>query len=547
MADGSTNVLVVGGTTANDTFLARAKTAPVMGLIALLSGKNAQGWFTHAEKVTYTAGINGGVILNTGAGDDTVALDDTASAMTINGGAGNDLFQVGQLFTSYVADSEFPAASFFSSTRGYLSRGVSFSATINGGSGDDTFQIFRNVAPLQLNGDAGDDTFIVRSFVAESETSAINGGVGHDYIQYAVNAPVSIDGGTGYDTVVVIGTEFNDTYVVTPEGVYGAGRYVTFINVEQLRVYGMEGNDTFYVEGTNPNVETSIFGGLGNDTVHLSGQAPAVQATDLLGHSGLVVELGRVDEGQQPVDRHPRRRCRRLDPRRQQPGDGGRHRRLAAGEREQRRRTGRSGSARPSCPTADVSVTIVGPAIDPTSTSRSRALELSTDGGAHWNTSATVILAAGSTAWQEIWVRAAADFSTEGELTYVLQWTVHSGAEYDNLVLPNTPVRVLDAQAPSVPVVARPTRASSWSNPRQRADTGAVTSTYTIQLTRRPTASVTVHLTAANGVLLQAGRQHRGPRGDPRRGLHHARIGRRRAASWSARRTTRSSRAPTSP
>ena len=243
VADGATNVLVISGTAGNDTFLGRANAAKT-GLIALLSGASASG-FTSAEKVTYTSGINGGVVLNGGNGDDTFALDNTASALTVNGGAGNDRFQVGQLFNRYTADAEFAAAATFSSSRGWLSSGVDFPATLNGGAGDDTFQIFRNVASLQLNGDAGDDTFIVRSFIADSEVSSINAGEGRDSIQYAVNAPVAIDGGTGYDQVVVIGTEANDTYVITRGGVYGAGRFVTYTAVEQLRVYGMAGNDTF--------------------------------------------------------------------------------------------------------------------------------------------------------------------------------------------------------------------------------------------------------------------------------------------------------------
>ena len=41
-----------------------------------------------------------------------------------------------------------------------------------------------------------------------------NGGQGADFIAYTVNAPVTIEGGGGTDTVVV-GTEFGDDFVVT--------------------------------------------------------------------------------------------------------------------------------------------------------------------------------------------------------------------------------------------------------------------------------------------------------------------------------------------
>ena len=119
------------------------------------------------------------------------------------------------------------------------------------------------------------------------EFTALNAGEGRNFIQYASNAPVNIDGGSGFDLVVIIGTEFADTFVVTASGVYGAGRVVRFINVERVSIYGMEGDDVFHVLSTNPAVELSIFGGLGSDRIEVGSAAPAVQANDLLGHTGL--------------------------------------------------------------------------------------------------------------------------------------------------------------------------------------------------------------------------------------------------------------------
>jgi hypothetical protein len=46
-------------------------------------------------------------------------------------------------------------------------------------------------------------------------------------IIYAVNAPVNIDGGDGFDTVIVIGTEFSDDFVITENGIFGAGMNVS--------------------------------------------------------------------------------------------------------------------------------------------------------------------------------------------------------------------------------------------------------------------------------------------------------------------------------
>ena len=107
-------------------------------------------------------------------------------------------------------------------------------------------------------------------------------------MQYAVNAPVNIDGGDGFDTLVAIGTEFGDDLVITEKGVYGAGLNVNFVNIESLRIDGAEGDDRFFVESTSEKFVTEIFGGLGNDTFNMSGDTPPVVSNDLLGHSGII-------------------------------------------------------------------------------------------------------------------------------------------------------------------------------------------------------------------------------------------------------------------
>ena len=176
---------------------------------------------------------------------------------------------------------------------------------IRGGAGDDIFEVFRNKAQLFLYGDAGDDTFIVRTFLLESQNTNVDTGRGQDLVQYATSAPVNIDGGTGYDTVILVGTEVGDTFVVTEDGIYGAGRYVAYLNVERLMIEAMEGNDRIYVQSTNPAVETYIFGGLGSDRIEVAGHAPAAQADDLLGHTGLVgtgVESTNGTWNEVPVD-----------------------------------------------------------------------------------------------------------------------------------------------------------------------------------------------------------------------------------------------------
>ena len=241
------------------------------------------------------------ITVNGGNGDDQFYIDDTRAPITVNGDEGNDFFQIGQLYRSrrtpqlagVAVDDVFAT---IDTTQGWLSNGVSFPMTINGGIGDDNFIVFHNLDVLNLNGDDGNDTFIVQAFaLAGSQEdhralTDLSGGAGADKIQYAVDAPVNIDGGDGFDTVIVIGTEFNDDFVITPTGVFGAGLIVNFVNIEKLVVDGGAGDDRFFVLGTGAGFTTEIDGGLGSDFVSVLGPTPGngVISNDLLGHSGII-------------------------------------------------------------------------------------------------------------------------------------------------------------------------------------------------------------------------------------------------------------------
>jgi Ca2+-binding RTX toxin-like protein len=121
----------------------------------------------------------------------------------------------------------------------------------------------------------------------------MKGDGGADTILYVVNAPVGIDGGDGFDTVRIIGTEFSDDFVVTDSGVFGAGLYVTYVNIEKLVGDGAEGDDRFFILSTGLEVVTEIDGGLGSDTFFVGGnpsRSPiSVVSNDLRGHSGIIL------------------------------------------------------------------------------------------------------------------------------------------------------------------------------------------------------------------------------------------------------------------
>jgi len=231
------------------------------------------------ERINYNVNIEGGLFVFGHGGHDRFAVDDNASITVLDGGDGNDTFQVGQMFRSPrdAAAGVAPGDEFdtVETTRGYLSNGASYALTALGGEGDDTFQVYHNQAPLDLQGDAGDDTFIVRAFVRtdgqQQGATNISAGEGTDYIEYVLNAPVTIDGGDGLDTIVVIGTEFADAIVVTEDGIYGAGLAITYTNIERAEVDAMEGDDYIVVLSTPAGQHTVIIGGLGSDTISVAG------------------------------------------------------------------------------------------------------------------------------------------------------------------------------------------------------------------------------------------------------------------------------------
>ena len=228
-------------------------------------------------------------------------------------------------------------------TKGFLSDGCSNPITLNGGFGNDTFDVLRNRCFLDLNGNSGNDNFVVRSFAALplneegvvmeeermgvkvrvcNETLSMNGtttDIG-DYTcgdneisvedpnpnlddddddetseeppllpDYLVNSLVDVDGGTGSDRLTIVGTEFNDKYVVQDGLVFGGGLTIKFTNINFVDVTGQEGNDEIYVLSTNPSFLLSLYGALGSDTfVVAPSSIEPVTSKNLRGHRGII-------------------------------------------------------------------------------------------------------------------------------------------------------------------------------------------------------------------------------------------------------------------
>ena len=234
-------------------------------------------------------------------------LDGNSAVTTINSGDGNDTFQVGQVYSTTDFAGLSTAGDVLTGTPilngapgalaggvgalagdglnltgvqlgvdpatfAELSDGVDYSTVLYGGAGTNTFTVYANKADLSLIGGSGNDTFIVRAFLVAAGTHiAVQGGSGNDTIEYNIDAPVDIEGGTGFNTLVLLGTAANDTFVVTQDGIFGGGLNISYTNIQAVTIDGLEGNDTIYVESTPVDVVTTIDGGAGDDTTVVGG------------------------------------------------------------------------------------------------------------------------------------------------------------------------------------------------------------------------------------------------------------------------------------
>jgi len=121
------------------------------------------------------------------------------------------------------------------------------------------------------------------------------GGTGSNRYDYLANAPVVINGGSGSDTLVIEGTPMGDLFVVTNTFIVGAGRYVTYSNIENVEIDAGGGPDQIYVLGTRAGTTTTIDGGSGDDVIHIGGCPPPVLVdADLIVNPPAVEDLSKI-------------------------------------------------------------------------------------------------------------------------------------------------------------------------------------------------------------------------------------------------------------
>ena len=505
--DDGVDTLTINGTATADQFLLRREFVALMQTDSSgLPGHFAADY----ERINYDASINI-LRVNTANGDDHVFADDNSAITTIDGGAGDDSFQIGQLFgADRIAPQVARATRSRPSTQrlGFLSPGVSYATTVMGGGGDDAFGVDSAQAPLKLFGEDGNDTFIVRAFqivgtstVATSPTT-VSGGAGDDHIEYNVNAPVGIDGGAGADTVIVLGTEAADNFVIMRDGVIGAGLATSFSAIERLEVDGLSGDDTFFVLSTAAGVVTTLIGDDGSDTFDIGGDVtlpivarPAVGRTGFINHSvssadpafnGIFasgIALAAAESGAVGgVVVTP------------SGADTTVYENAAAGQHVD---TYTLSLSMPAPATATTVYVTVAPTLDP---SLSLALgggsvEVSTDGITYapsliltFDSTATGLAPTAWTRDQTIYVRAITDGIAEGPLTTVIDHSTQStNAAFTGLAAAELDVRVIDADRPDVVVTE--------SGGGTQTLEGGPADTFLVSLTQAPAAGETVSVT----------------------------------------------------
>ncbi len=453
-------------------------------------------------------------------------VDGNSAITTLTGADGGDTFQFGQVFGSArVGGStvqfgdQIPTIevalgynSIGGIVPGYLTSGPEFATTAYGGAGNDDFFVYSNQAPLKLYGEAGNDDFVVRAFALASgsgqstQLTTIATGDGNNQIEYNINAPVAIDGGSGINTVTVLGSGFGDSFVITNQGVVGAGLNVSMTNVSILQVDGVAGNNVFYVLSTAPGEVVTLIGGTGNNnTFDVAGDVTTpVIAEDINGISGVINNnvisndpsyngiytpgvsvnvasggAGAVVIGQLTAVGTSTPIPQLFENTASGPDEGQYTINLAA------------------APTANVYITVAAALRPYQDTSQgSQSLEVSDDGGATWHQSLVLTFTPGDYSTpQTIYVKAFGDHVAEGQQTIIVSHSSQSAdPKFNDLPIANLEVNVIDQTLPDA--VLTPAHTGNL-----QVITGnssgfvAQSDSFTVQLNRAPEPGETVTVT----------------------------------------------------
>ena len=264
-------------------------------------------------------------------GNNHFAVDDNSAITTLDGGTGDNRFQIGQIYGlrrnndplqgNVATDDMFDVAT-VATTRGWVSRGTSRPLVAHGGH-NNFFTVYSNHSPVSLIGGTGDNLFTVVGFaLAETDANGdlilpdgcteieapvclptpqltagastaadteVRTGGGNNQVVYNMNAPLAVDGGDGFNKLVLRGTEFADHVVVTEKKIFGIGVQVTYRNIQVLEIDMLEGDDTVDVVSTPYGMVVRVIGGSGSDQINVGGAINGpVASLDISGVSSVI-------------------------------------------------------------------------------------------------------------------------------------------------------------------------------------------------------------------------------------------------------------------
>lgn len=269
--DDSNDSLKVLGTLADDNVLIRASDKG-LGMIGLLPNGADK---TAIERVNYWKvqnRKNSGIeftFVETDFGNDSVSIDGTLSVMAVDGGSGNDLFNVGQMYNTKrstsvgLNDLDVFSDSTLATSEGYLSVGNHFSLTIKGGYDDDTYNILHTGAPLSIEGNTclssrATEECNVFTFKDKRNDSVVkNAGV------------ISLLNDSVY--VNYYGSQAKDTIIYDNGSILSSATEIENIHstITKCDIYGGDGEDSVYILSGGSRV---VYHGNDYDAVDIADQ-----------------------------------------------------------------------------------------------------------------------------------------------------------------------------------------------------------------------------------------------------------------------------------
>ena len=287
---------------------------------------------------------------------------------------------------------------------------------------------------------------------------------------------------------MAIGTEADDSFVITEEGIMGCGLNIQLSNVEEaIEVDGLEGDDTFFIRSTADGVVTTVIGGLGSDTFNLLGDVTEpIVVMELEGRSGVINHSVSSADNAYDGLLAPGIELNVAD------ADDG----SGVVIEETGGATVVLEDVAGSLDSYEVSLPADGPLTDEvyvtvsairagTEEEDADTVLVSTDGV---NFSRSLVLCFDENNWadkQQVWVQAAHDEACEGERTVMVSHSVTSdNPDYCGLVIPNVEVTVVDDDQAGLII----TQSAGDTTVHEGGDVDS----YTVALTHAPAAGQTV-------------------------------------------------------